>query len=321
MSTLRALSEEVARVVERVSPTVLHVRTIRDGRSGRSPLGSGSGVVLTPDGYALTNCHVVADASGVEAELGDGTTVLADVVGEDPATDLALLRIPPGSSGALASLTLGDSNALRVGDAVIAIGCPFGLARTVTFGIVSALGRTLTTTRGRDIEGVIQTDALLNPGNSGGPLVNAQGELIGINTALHPGGQGLCFSVPSNTASFVLSEILRFGRVRRAWLGIGGVEVLLPAALARKLELISPRGVAVRKVEAGSPAAQAGLVRGDTIVSLSSSPVRTVADLHRLLDADAIGAKRTVAVVRGGELVQRTIQPVEAPPFTVRERP
>ena len=206
MSTLRALSEEVARVVERVSPTVLHVRTIRGTRSGRSPLGSGSGVVVTPDGYALTNCHVVADSSGVEAELGDGTTVLADVVGEDPATDLAVLRIPSshgngeGTSGGLASLKLGDSNALRVGDAVIAIGCPFGLARTVTFGIVSALGRTLTTSAGRDIEGVIQTDALLNPGNSGGPLVDAQGELIGINTALHPRGQGLCFSVPSKTA-------------------------------------------------------------------------------------------------------------------------
>ncbi len=206
MSSLRAFSDDVAAVVDAVSPAVLHVRTLL---SGRRHLGGGSGVVVTPDGYALTNSHVIQDATAIEVELSDGRSVLADVVGDDPATDLALLRLPEGcevdsgaggpAAGGLPFAELGDSNALRVGDLVVAVGCPFGLARTVTLGIVSALGRNLASPAGRSIEGVIQTDALLNPGNSGGPLVDAEGRVIGINTVMHLGGPGLCFAVPSNT--------------------------------------------------------------------------------------------------------------------------
>jgi S1-C subfamily serine protease len=310
MSVLRGMSDEVAAVVERVSPAVLHVRTIHAARAGRALLGGGSGVVFTPDGYALSNDHVVDGASAIEAELSDGRTVLADVVGSDPVTDLALLRVP--ADGGLAYASFGDSNALRVGDVAIAVGCPFGLARTVTLGIISALGRTLPTPTGRRIEGVIQTDALLNPGNSGGPLLDAEGRVIGINTALQAGAQGICFAVPANTATFVAAEILAHGRVRRAFLGIAAEEVLLPAPQARRLGLAAARGVLVRSVEQGSPAAAAGMRAGDVIVLLRGRPIASVADLHRTLDAGAIGAHLALEVVRAGERVALDIAPVEA---------
>ena len=186
MSALRSLSDDVARVVEGISPSVLHVRTLQE-KGGR--LGTGSAVLITPDGYALTNSHVVEGAAAVEACLSDGTTLLADVVGDDPLTDLALLRL--GIDAPPAHAELADSNDVRVGDVVVAVGSPFGLAQTVTLGIVSALGRTLGSPAGRDIEGVLQTDALLNPGNSGGPLVDTEGRVVGINTAIHPGAQHL----------------------------------------------------------------------------------------------------------------------------------
>ena len=314
MNALQTLSDDVAAVAERLGPAVLHVRTLQ---TGRNRLGGGSGVRIAPDGLALTNAHVLEGATAVEAELADGATVLADVVGSDPWTDLALLRVPAGdAAGEPAPFAeLADSNAVRVGDAAIAVGSPFGLARTVTLGIVSALGRTLPSPRGgRRIEGVIQTDALLNPGNSGGPLAGADGRVIGINTALHPGGQGLCFAVPSNTASFVAGELACHGRVRRAWLGIAAEEVLLPAALARGLGIDPARGVAVLQVERGSPAAAAGLRRGDVLVRFAGTPVQTVADLHRLLDAGAIGASLPLELVRGGQLVLLDARPVELRP-------
>ena len=306
MSTLRSFSDDVAAVVEAVGPAVLHVRTlVRDRRR----LGGGSGVVVTPDGYALTNSHVVHDATGIEVELADGRSVLADVVGDDPATDLALIHL--ASEEPLDFVELGDSNQVRVGDLAIAVGSPFGLARTVTLGIVSALGRTLSSQAGRAIEGVIQTDALLNPGNSGGPLVDADGRVIGINTAIHLGGPGLCFAVPSNTASFVVAEILRHGRVRRAWLGISAEEVLLPTPLARRLELPSARGVAVRSVSPGSPAQRGGLISGDIIVRFAAHPVETVADLHRRLDAQAIANRSRLRVVRRGVTLDLEVEPAE----------
>ena len=304
---LRQLSDSIANLAERVGPAVWHVRSLR---AGRRPLGEGSGVAVTPDGLGLTNSHVVHGGLAVEVVLADGRTTLADVVGDDPATDLAVLRLSvPGDHPHAA---LGDSNALRVGDFVLALGAPLGLAHTVTAGIVSALGRTLPG-RGRTIEGVIQTDAPLNPGNSGGPLVDADGRVAGINTAVVPGAQGLCFAIPSNTAQFVLGELLAHGRVRRAWLGVAATEVLLPAALAAACRLPTPRGVLVEHVEPGSPASRAGLRRGDVVVACSEAPVASVSDLHRLLDHRAIGARTTVAVIRDGTRLALAVTPEEFP--------
>ncbi|MEZ0228249.1 MAG: S1C family serine protease [Planctomycetota bacterium] len=306
MSLLRGISDEVASVVEKVGPAVLHVSTLRE-RGG----GSGSGVLVTPDGYALTNSHVVHGAHAVEAALADGRTILADVVGADPATDLAILRLQDEKG--LPHASLGDSNALRVGDFAIAVGSPFGLARTVTAGIVSALGRTLRSEDGgRLIEGVIQTDAPLNPGNSGGPLLDAEGRVVGINTAIFFPAQGLCFSVPSNTASFVIGEILAHGRVRRARLGVAVSEVLFPAAVARENGLEKGKGVGIQGVEKGSPAKKAGIHAGDILVGLGGKPVQSVADLHRILDREAIGASLEVTVLRARKKVALTIEPDEA---------
>jgi S1-C subfamily serine protease len=308
MGFMHSLSDEVAGVVERVGPAVLHVRALQHGRHG---LASGSGVLISPDGYALTNSHVVHGSAGVEAELADGRTLLADLVGDDPATDIALLKFT--SNELLPHAMLGDSNALRVGDFVLAVGSPFGLAKTVTLGIVSALGRTLGTSTGRRIEGVIQTDAPLNPGNSGGPLLDGDAKVVGINTAVVQGGQGLCFAVPANTASFVTSEILAHGRVRRAWLGLAAEEVLLPKRVEREHGLRSARGVAVQRVEPNSPAARAGLERRDVIVELRGKPIESVADLHRLLDRDAINARVEVGVLRGANKLVLEVRPSELP--------
>ncbi|MEZ5966995.1 MAG: trypsin-like peptidase domain-containing protein [Planctomycetota bacterium] len=303
MSVLRAFSDEVARLVELVRPAVLHVRTMRAGRRG---LGGGSAVLVTPDGFALTNSHVVHGADGVEVTLHDGTTAVVDVVGSDPITDVAVLRVPRSTHSA----PLGDSNALRVGETVVAVGSPLGLAHTVTLGVVSALGRTLPSPSGRLIDGVIQTDAPLNPGNSGGPLVNADGFVVGINTAIAP-GQGLCFAVPANTAQFVLGEILRHGRVRRARLGVAAEEVWLAQVLAQRLDLPHNRGIAVRSVEPGSPASRAGLRVGDVLVRVNQQPLCSIADLHRVLDGTAIDKDMEVYVLRAGNLERLLVRPAE----------
>ena len=308
MGLLRELSDEVAALAERVGPAVAHVRAIRPERRG---LSSGSAVLVSASGHALTNSHVVSGAAAVEAELADGRTLLADVLGDDPATDLAVLHL--SDTAALPYAGLGDSNRLRVGDLAIALGSPFGLTRTVTLGIISALSRTLASqAAGRLIEGVIQTDAPLNPGNSGGPLVDTEGRVIGVNFAIVQQGQGVCFAVPSNTASFVLEQVLAHGRVRRAWLGIAGEEVLLPAALGARHALAAARGVAVRTVTPRSPAARAGLVAGDVIVGLGDHPVATVADLHRLLDHAAIGSARRLKVLRRGERLELDVRAGDA---------
>jgi len=306
MGLIQTLSEEVAAVVERRGPAVLHVRALRGGRGG---LAGGSGVLISPDGLALTNSHVIAGSSGIEAETSDGRTLIADLIGEDPATDLALLRLHSPSS--FPSAELGDSNELRVGDFVLAVGSPFGLARSVTLGIVSALGRSLAGHGGRRIEGVIQTDAPLNPGNSGGPLLAHDGRVIGINTAVVQGSQGLCFAVPSNTAKFVVGEVLAHGRVRRAWLGIAAQEVLLPARVQKDFGLATPRGVAVERVETSSPAARAGVLPGDVIVGLRQRPTASVADLHRLLDHEAIDAELPIELLRQNRLLTLTVRPAE----------
>jgi S1-C subfamily serine protease len=307
MKLLRSLSNEVAGIVDAVGPAVLHLRALHGGREG---LGAGSGVLVSPDGLALTNSHVVHGATGIEATLADGHTVLADVVGDDPATDLALLRLAAPAPRPHA--TLGDSNSLRVGDWVAAVGSPFGLTFSVTAGIVSALGRTLPGRGGRALEGIVQTDAPLNPGNSGGPLLDADGHVVGIATAVFMPAQGLCFAVPANTASFVIGELLQHGRVRRAWLGVAIEEVLLPAAVARAAGLSEPRGVALRRVEPGTPAATAGLAPGDVVVELGGAPVRTVADLLRALGGPAIGHELQVVFLRRGVRETRRIVPSEA---------
>jgi len=309
MVILQSLSDEVAEITENLGSSVLHVRSINRRVRG---LANGSGVLISPDGLALTNSHVVHGAAGVEAELSDGRALICDLVGEDPATDLALLRL--GTASDLSYAELGDSNVLRVGDFVLAMGSPFGLTRTVTLGIVSALGRSLRSqAAGREIDGVIQTDAPLNPGNSGGPLVDVRGRVVGINTAVVLGSQGLCFAVPANTASFVAAEILAHGRVRRAWLGIAGEEVLLPKRLARELGLGEARGVAIHRVEAGSPAARAGVRARDVIVGLRGKPVASVADLHRLLDSSAIGLPLQLEIVRVTARESLEVRPVEVP--------
>jgi len=307
MNVLRSLSDAVAGVSASVAPSVLHIRALH-GQQGE--LGGGSGVLIAPDGYALTNSHVVHGASGIEATLTDGRTLLADVFGDDPATDLALLRLP-GSD--LPFAELGDSNALRVGDWVIAVGSPYGLSFTVTSGIVSALGRSLQSRqRGRTIEGVIQTDAPLNPGNSGGPLLDAEGRVVGINTAVFFPAQGLCFAIPARTASHVTSEILRHGRVRRAWLGVRAEELLLPARVVELNGLAGNRGVAVRDIEPDSPAARGGLRSGDILVALDGQPVATVSDLHRLLSGEAIGREVEAGFLRKGRLQSARLLPGEA---------
>jgi S1-C subfamily serine protease len=282
-------------------------------------MSSGSGVLIDADGHFLTNSHVIRHATAVEVDLSDGRTRIADIVGDDPATDLALLRITDTSSTSPTTTTtpplphasLGDSNRLRVGDFAVALGSPLGLARTVTLGIVSALGRTLAGEGGRAIEGVIQTDAPLNPGNSGGPLVDASGFVVGINTAIVLHAQGLCFAIPSNTAAFVASEIRAHGRVRRAYLGIGAEEVVIPSPIAASLGLSHPRGVSVRSVEPHSPAARAGMQARDVIVSLDNHPIASVPDLHRALGVDAIGASMWLELLRGKEKVRVRVHPIE----------
>ena len=299
------MSDELAANLRRVGPAVVHVRVLREGTPS---LATGSGVVVASDGRCLTNHHVVGSATAVEATLPDGRTLLADVLGEDPSTDLALLRVP---GEPLPFAPLGDSNALRVGDFVAAVGSPYGLTWTVTAGIVSAVGRSLRSETGRMIEGVIQTDAALNPGNSGGPLLDADGRVVGIATAAIGGAQGLCFAVPSNTAQFVMEEILRHGRVRRARIGIAAEEVLLPARVAAEAGIPAAKGVAVRSVEPGGPASRGGVVRGDVIVGFAGTPVTTVADLHRLLGAEAIGAEADLRVLRGGRSLRLRLRPAD----------
>ncbi|MBI4617349.1 MAG: trypsin-like peptidase domain-containing protein [Planctomycetes bacterium] len=306
---LRDFSDAVAALAERIGPAVLHVRAIREGEDD---LANGSGVLVSPDGLALTNSHVVSGAAAVEAILADGRTVLADLVGDDPATDLAVLQLP--SRERFPHAPLGDSNAVRVGDFVVAVGSPMGLARTVTAGIVSALGRSIEApASGRRIEGVIQTDAPLNPGNSGGPLVSAEAAVVGVNTAILFPAQGLCFAVPSNTASFVLSEITAHGRVRRAWLGVSIEEVLLPARVAQEHGVDPARALAVRSVDQGGPAARGGLAAGDLVFAFAGRQVRSFADMARLLDGAAIGVTFPIEILRGGKRMSLSMRPVEQP--------
>ena len=292
---LDAYSRAVSSVVENVGPAVVRVQSARgDGRGGL-----GSGVIISHDGLALTNSHVVSGARRVRLAFADGEETEAQVIGDDPDTDLALLRaeLPRGTPAA----ALGDSKTLRRGHLVVAIGNPLGFESTVTAGIVSALGRSLRSRNGRLIDDVIQTDAPLNPGNSGGPLVAASGKVVGINTAMIGGAQGLCFAVSSNTAHFVVTEIIGHGRVRRAWLGIAVQTV----PLSRRVALaagVGANGVRITEVEATGPAALAGLRVGDVVLALDAAPVGGADDFVRRLSADRIDRFMEVTVLRGGRI-------------------
>jgi S1-C subfamily serine protease len=297
-----AFSETVVRVVDEIGPAVIGIRRTSQSRGLYD--GAGSGVIISPDGYALTNNHVVRGAGSIEGILHDGSVASAEVVGADPDTDLALLRL---NGKGHQSAELGDSSALRVGELAIAIGNPLGLQATVTVGVVSALRRTLRGESGRLIEDVIQTDAALNPGNSGGALVDAHGAVVGINTAIIGGAQGLCFAVPSSTAKLIIPELMRDGRVARGWLGIGGQTQGLSRALVRRLHLNDEAGVLVVAVAGGGPGEAAGLEEGDVILKLDGEHTPSVDAIHKLLTRERIGRTVELLVLRNGACIKRKL--------------
>jgi S1-C subfamily serine protease len=298
---LDAYSRAVTAAVEAVGPAVVRIQADK---------GAGSGVIFTPDGLILTNSHVVARSPHCTAMLPDGRTLRADLVGRDAHTDLAVLRVGL-ESGSLPWATLGNSQAIRVGQVAIAIGNPYGLQHSVTAGIVSALGRSLRAESGRLMDDIIQTDAALNPGNSGGPLITTRGDVIGINTATIVPAQGLCFAIASNTVRFVAARLIRDGRIRRSYIGVVGQTVPIPRALARSHRLAIPSGVFVASVEPGSPAAAGGLRDGDVILALADHGVTSVEDLHRHLSEERVGVRTTVTLLRAGERRQLHVVPTE----------
>ena len=297
---LDAYSRAVIHAVDRVAPAVVSIDVRKTGSERRSPAqaGTGSGFVFATDGLVLTNSHVVDGASGIDVVLPDGRECPADLIGQDRDTDVAVIKI---SASDLSAVEFGDSQTLRPGQLVIAIGNPYGFQATVTTGVVSALGRSLRARSGRLIEHVIQTDAALNPGNSGGPLVTSTGAIVGVNTAIIAGGQGLSFSVPINTVHAILPALLRDGRVRRGYLGVAGQDVPLLRRLTRFHHLAQTAGVLVISLENDGPARQAGVRDGDIIVSLDQHAVTSLDDLHRLLTVERIGATVTLGILRGVE--------------------
>jgi S1-C subfamily serine protease len=307
---LDSYSNAVISVADTVGPAVVRVETRGASRSG----GVGSGVVISPDGLVLTNSHVVTGAKGVRLLDAEGHMMEARALGEDPDTDLALLRAD--SARDLAHAALGDSKRLRRGQLVVAIGNPLGFESTVTAGVISALDCSLRARSGRLIEDVIQTDAALNPGNSGGPLVSSHGEVIGINTAVIIGAQGICFAVASNTAQFVLSELIKHGRVRRGYIGVSAQTAAVPRRYARAAEIENASGAMITALEANGPAALAGLMTLDTIVRADGARVNGVDDLIRLLNSERIGRNVTIDVLRRGSLRTFELEPLERP--TVR---
>ena len=293
-----AYSHAVTNAVEVVGPSVVKIE------AG----GSGSGFVFAPDGLILTNSHVVTSARRIGVSLPDGQDLVADLVGDDPHTDIAVLRV---TARDLAAAPFGDSSTLRPGQLVIAIGNPFGFQHTVTAGVVSALGRSLRARTVRLMENLIQTDAALNPGNSGGPLVTSRAQVVGVNTAVILGGQGIAFAVPINTARYVVSCLLRDGRVRRSHLGVAGHDAPIPRFYVRTHHLAHERGVAINAVTEGSAAAAAELRPGDIILEFAGEPVRGVDDLHRLLTEDRIGELVALKILRRGELRRVLVTPRE----------
>jgi S1-C subfamily serine protease len=297
---LDAYSTAVINAAEAVGPAVVRIE------SGR---GGGSGLVFTPDGFVLTNSHVIATGGPLKVTLPDGRSVTAATIGADADTDLAVLRI---DAPTLAWARLGDSKRVRPGQVAIAIGNPYGFHHSVTSGVVSALGRSLRARTGRLMDDVIQTDAALNPGNSGGPLVDTAAEVIGINTAMILPAQGICFAIASNTVRYVASKLMRDGRIRRSAIGVAGQQTPIPRALARANSLAAASGVLVVSIEGRSPAAAAGLQEGDVILAFADSPVTGIDDLHRLLGEERIGVATPLVVLRGGRRRMLQIVPAES---------
>jgi S1-C subfamily serine protease len=271
--------------------------------------GGGSGVLFTPDGLILTNCHVVENSGPLTVVMTDGRSLRADLIGQDADTDLAVIRV---DGSAMPFATLGDSRAVRVGQIAIAIGNPYGFHHSVTAGVVSALGRSLRARSGRLMDDIIQTDAALNPGNSGGPLVTTRGEVIGVNTATILPAQGLCFAIASNTARFVAARLIRDGRIRRSYIGLAGQTVPIPRAVARENQLAVTSGVFVVSVEPNSPAAAAGVKDGDVLLAFAGTPVTGVDDLHRLLTEEKIGEPTAITFLRSARRRKITVVPAEA---------
>jgi S1-C subfamily serine protease len=307
---LDAYSDAVTRVVDAVAPAVAHVRVERTrARAGRAKAeGSGSGFLITPDGYLVTNSHVAGGASAIEVTLPDGRRAAATIVGDDPDSDLAVVKV---GADDLAWCRFDDARPVRVGQIAIAIGSPYGFQHTVTAGIVSALGRSMRAQSGRLLDNVIQTDAPLNPGNSGGPLVDSRGRVIGVNTMVVMPAQGLCFAIAATLAEQVVVALIRDGRVRRAWLGLGGQTAPVARRVALHFGLAADFAVRVDSLERGAPAINAGLERGDLIVAIDGTPVASVDDLQRALDASAIGRTIAVEVLRRGRKDTLDVVPVE----------
>jgi S1-C subfamily serine protease len=311
---LDAYSGAVIGALERVAPAVafIEVRHAAARSSGRRPShGSGSGFLFTPDGYLLTNSHVVHGAERITVRLNDDTRFSADIVGNDPDSDLAVLRI--GSPSALPYAEFGDSSRVRVGQVAIAIGNPLGYSKTVTTGVISALGRTLRATSGRLMHDVIQTDAALNPGNSGGPLVDSKGSVIGVNTAMIPQAQAICFATGINTAKWVIGQLFAHGRVRRAYIGVSGATVPIATRVVRHFGLANRSAVHVLEIVPMSPAARAGVEVGDRLIAIDAAPINGIDDLQRLLDSTWIGRDCELTVLRRSSVVKLSLRPIEVP--------
>jgi S1-C subfamily serine protease len=302
---LDAYSRAVVRVAERVGPSVAHIET-RSAGHGRH--GTGSGFAFTPDGLIITNSHVVHGSQGIRVTFADGFAREALLVGDDPHADIAVIRI---EASGLAAAALGGSKSLKPGQLAIAIGNPYGFQHTVTAGVVSALGRSLRSQTGRLIDDVLQTDAALNPGNSGGPLLSSAAEVIGVNTAMIPGAQGLAFAIAIDTVKWVVGELLAHGKVRRAYLGLGGTTLSVSRRAARHFELDNKRMVRVENVEPGSPADRGGVRIGDLVLRFDGAVVDGVDDLHRLLGVERIGRDVTLVVGRDNRIVHLSVRPVE----------
>ena len=305
---LDAYSTAVTRAVERVSPAVVKIDVEKSGpRDNQRHGGSGSGFVFTPDGLVMTNSHVVHEAGAIRLTFADGQHAAATLIGEDPDTDTAVLRT---DAAVLSPAALGRSQILKVGQLAIAVGNPYGFQFTVTAGVVSALGRSMRAASGRMMDEIVQTDAALNPGNSGGPLVNSRGEVIGINTATIMPAQGLCFAIGIDTAKFVATQLLLHGRVRRSWIGIAGQNVPLPRRLVYEYKLPVDTAIMVNDLQKSSPAEQAGLQSGDIIVAFGATPIAGIDELHRLLTAETANRATNLTILRGVERKQLRVTPL-----------
>jgi S1-C subfamily serine protease len=305
-SLLDSYSRTISSVVAQVAPAVVNIR-VQTGRRGE---GNGSGFFIAPDGFILTNSHVVHGAQKIEVTLADARTFAANLIGEDPDTDLAVLRI---GASQLPSLEFADSKKLRAGQIAVAIGSPYGFQQSVTAGVVSALGRSMRAQSGRLMDDILQTDAALNPGNSGGPLVNSRGQVIGVNTAVILPAQGLCFAIAANTAQLVAGWLIKDGKIRRSYLGLGGQTVPLHPRITRFHRLDQESGVLIASIEPGGPMDLSGLREGDIIISFKAAPVSSIDDLHRFLVGSEIGQRSVLTVVRGTEILDFLVTPRELP--------